>query len=323
MIRRFIQTTVMAATALTVATAAYAQDNYPSRQIRLVVGFGPGTGTDMVARLVAEPLGARLGQAVVVENRPGAGGLTATEALTRAAPDGYTLSLASAALSASAVMKKSLPFDPINDFTWISTVTTYPFVLVVKPDSPVKTVQDFVELSKAEPGKRFYTSPGMGSSVHLVGEWIMSAGGGKAVHVPFQGNAVPLTELLAGRTDLMLDTLVGSADRVKNQQVRAIATTAPKGTKLLGGVPTVADTYPEIEFESWLGIVAPKGVPAPIVARLQKEIADVLASPEVKQKLEAWGSTPRAEGPAEFRQRVELDIQRLGAVVKERNIELQ
>lgn len=320
---RFFLRGLIALTVSAVATVSMAQTDYPSRQLRLVVGFAPGTGSDMVARLVAEPLSASLGQPVVVENRPGAGGLTATEGISRAAPDGYTIFLASAALSATAVMKNDLPFDPVNDFTWISTITTYPFVLVVKPDSPTKSLKEFVELTKAEPGRRFYTSPGVGSSVHLVGEWIMSEGGGEAIHVPFQGNTAPLTELLAGRTDLMIDTLVGSADRIKNKQVRALATTAPKGSTIMDGVPTVADTYPDIEFESWLGIIAPKGVPAPIVERLRTEIAAALETPAVRQKLENWGSLPTAEGPAEFKKRVETDIQRLAAVVKERKIELQ
>lgn len=319
----FFLRSLIAITLATIASVSIAQADYPSRPIKLVVGFTPGSGSDLVARLIAQPLSDRLGQPVIVENRSGAGGLTATTGVTRAAPDGYTILLATTAHGATAAMRKSLPFDPVNDFTWISTITAYPFTFVVKPDSPIKSLKDFIELSKAEPGRRFYTSPGVGSAVHLVGEWIMSAGGAQAVHVPFQGVMPQVTELLAGRTDLMIDTLVSSADRIKNGQVRVLATSAPKGSTILEGVPTVADTYPGIEFEAWLGIAAPKGVPAPIAERLTAEISAVLDSPDVRQKLENWKSPPKSEGPAEFKKRVETNIQRFSAVVKERKIDLQ
>ena len=323
MVIRLFLRGLIAITASAIASVSIAQTDYPVRPIKLVVGFAPGSGSDLVARLVAQPLSARLGQPVIVENRPGAGGLTATISVNRALPDGYTILLATTAHGATAAMRKSLPFDPVNDFTWIHTITTYPFTFVVKPDSPIKSLEDFVKLSKAEPSRLTYTSPGVGSAVHLVGEWIMSTGGAEVVHVPFQGVMAQVTELLAGRTDLMIDTLVSSAVRFKNGQVRVLATSAPKGSTIMKGVPTVADTYPGIEFEAWLGIAAPKGVPTPIAERLSAEIAAVLKSPDVRQKLEDWKSPPKFEGPAEFKKRIVTNIQQFSAVVKERKIDLQ
>jgi tripartite-type tricarboxylate transporter receptor subunit TctC len=197
------------AAALLVAAApagVLAQDAYPNKPIRLLLGFPPGGGSDMVARLVAKPLGERLGQPVTVDNKPGAGGNIAAEMATKAPADGYTLILLPSGHASSAAMKKVLPFEPVNDFSWISTLTTYPLSMVVKPDSPIRSFPDFAQRIKAEPGKYTYTSVGVGTAMHLVGEWLMAESGGSATHVPFRGGTAPLTELLAGRVDVVIDT---------------------------------------------------------------------------------------------------------------------
>ena len=319
--RRRLKALIAVAVGMGTALAACAQ-SFPAQPIRLVVGFAPGTGSDMVARLVAKPLGDRLGQNVVVENKVGAGGLIAADAVAKSTPDGYTLFFVSSAHGATAATKKTLPFDPVNAFTWISTVTTYPFVLIVKPDSPIKSFADYLQRTKAEPDKYFYSSPGVGSAVHLVGEWIMAENGSKAIHVPFQGGAAPLTELLSGRVDVMLDTLVGSAPLLKAARVRALAVTGPKGSSSLPGIPTVADTYPNLAFESWLGVAAPVGTPPAVITRLNNELQTVMGMPNIRQRLVDWGANPQASSSADFKTRVERDILGLKRVVAERQIQM-
>jgi tripartite-type tricarboxylate transporter receptor subunit TctC len=274
----------------------------------------------MVARLVAKPLGERLGQNVVVDNKPGAGGNIAADMAAKAAPDGYTLVLLPSGHASNAAMKKVLPFDPVNDFGWIGTITTYPLSLSVTPNSKFKSFQDFIEHTKSEPGRYTYTSVGVGTAMHLVGEWIMAESGGSAIHVPFKGGTGPLTELLAGRVDVMIDTMTSSAPLLQEKRLRALAVTAPRGGSNLPGVPSVADTYPKVVFESWLGIAAPAGTPPAIVARLNRELKAVVEQPEIRQKLIDWGGSPGVGTPAEFRARVDGDIRNMRRIVAERRI---
>ncbi|HEY9281361.1 MAG TPA: tripartite tricarboxylate transporter substrate binding protein [Eoetvoesiella sp.] len=321
--RALAATLGLASAAFIVANPAAAQENYPAKPIRLLVGFAAGGGSDVVARLIAKPLGERLGQAVVVENRPGAGGNIASHTTAQAAPDGYTMILMTSGHASNAAMKKDLAFDPVKDFAWISTVTTYPLTLAVKPDSSLKSFEDFVEQIKAQPNRYTYTSVGVGTAMHLVGEWIMSQSGGSALHVPFKGGAAPMTELLAGRVDVMIDTMTNTAPLFNDKRVRVLATTAPLGTSVLAGVPTVAATYPEVVFESWLGIAVPAGTSPAIQSRLNKELRAVIEQPEVQRQLTAWGGSPTPSSGTEFKARVERDIQRLQTIVKDRKIAIQ
>lgn len=311
--------------ALTVAAcaAAHAQDAWPTRPIKLLVGFAPGGSSDMVARLIATPLGERLGQPVVVENRAGAGGNIAAEAVAKAAPDGYTLVLLPSGHSSNAAMKKNLPFDAVNDFAWVSTVTTYPLTLSVKPDSPITSFKDFIARVKAEPNRYTYTSVGVGTAMHLFGEWLMAESGGVATHVPFRGGTAPMMELLAGRVDVMIDTMTTTAPLFKDGRVRVLATTAPAGQQALPGVPAVADSFAAVVFDSWLGVAGTKGTPPAIVDRINRELRAVLEQSAVKQKLIDWGGSPRASTPSEFRNRVEGEIRQLSKIVTERKIEAQ
>ena len=269
------------ALAVAACAAAHAQDAWPTRPIKLLVGFAPGGSSDMVARLIATPLGERLGQPVVVENRAGAGGNIAAEAVAKAAPDGYTLVLLPSGHSSNAAMKKNLPFDAVNDFAWVSTVTTYPLTLSVKPDSPITSFKDFIARVKAEPNRYTYTSVGVGTAMHLFGEWLMAESGGVATHVPFRGGTAPMMELLAGRVDVMIDTMTTTAPLFKEGRVRVLATTATAGQQALPGVPAVADSFAGVVFDSWLGVAGTKGTPPAVVDRLNRELRAVLEQPAV------------------------------------------
>lgn len=304
-------------------SAHAAEPAWPAKPIRLLLGFPAGGGSDIVARLVAKPLGERLGQSVVVDNKPGAGGNIAAEMLTRSAPDGYTLILLPSGHASAAAMKKSLPFDPVKDFAWISTVTTYPLAFTVTPQSQITSFADLVKRAKAEPNKFTYSSVGIGTAMHLVAEWAFSEAGVQMTHVPFKGGTGPVTELLAGRVDVMVETMTLTASFLKDQRVRAIAVTSPLGASPLPGVATVADTLPQVVFESWLGIAAPVGTPPAVLERLNQELRAVLNQDDVRQKLIDFGGSPRASSAAEFRQRVERDITNLKKVLANRRIELE
>ena len=304
-------------------SAHAAEPAWPAKPIRLLLGFPAGGGSDIVARLVAKPLGERLGQSVVVDNKPGAGGNIAAEMLTRSAPDGYTLILLPSGHASAAAMKKSLPFDPVKDFAWISTVTTYPLAFTVTPQSQITSFADLVKRAKAEPNKFTYSSVGIGTAMHLVAEWAFSEAGVQMTHVPFKGGTGPVTELLAGRVDVMVETMTLTASFLKDQRVRAIAVTSPLEASPLPGVATVADTLPQVVFESWLGIAAPVGTPPAVLERLNQELRAVLNQDDVRQKLIDFGGFPRASSAAEFRQRVERDITNLKKVVANRRIELE
>jgi tripartite-type tricarboxylate transporter receptor subunit TctC len=308
---------------LSISSISTAQENYPNKPIRLLLGFAPGGGSDIVARLIAKPLGERLGQNVTVENRPGAGGNIAADQAAKAAPDGYTIVLLPSGHASNAAMKKTLPFHPVNDFAWIGTITTYPLALAVNPNSQFKTFQDFILAAKNEPGKYTYTSVGVGTAMHLVGEWLMAESGGKAIHVPFKGGTAPLTELLAGRVDVMIDTMTSTAPLINDKRLRALALTSAKGESHLAGVPSVADVYPNIVFESWLGLAAPAATPPAIIARLHRELKAVVEQADINQKLVSWGGSPKVGGSAEFKARVETDIQNMRRIVSTRNIETE
>lgn len=303
--------------------AALADTDYPRKPIRLLLGFPPGGGSDIVARLVAQPLGVLLGQSVVVDNKPGAGGNIAAEMAAKAAPDGYTLILLPSGHASGAAMKKSLPFHPVRDFAWVSTLTTYPLALAVAPGSPIQSFADLLQRARAEPGKYSYSSSGVGTAPHLIGEWILGEARVNITHVPFRGGTGPMTELLAGRVDVMVDTMTLVAALLKDQRVRALAVTSPPGGSNLPGVPAVADLLPGVVFESWLGIAAPAGTPPDTVDKLNKALRVVLDQPEVRQKLIDLGGSPRASSPAEFQARVERDIDNLRKVVSQRRIELE
>jgi tripartite-type tricarboxylate transporter receptor subunit TctC len=246
------------------AASAHSQ-TYPDRPVRIVVGFPPGGSSDTVARVVAQHLSPLLGQPVVVENKPGAGGVIGSDSVAKAAPDGYTLLLAMAGHSTAAAMMQKLPFDAVKDFAWITTVTTYPFAIATSSDSPIKSLEDLVKRAKASPGKITYSSAGVGTSHHLLGEWLSSQAGIEMNHIPFKGGTSPLTEVLAGRVDVMIETMTLVLPHLKSGKLRGLAVTSPEPKEYLPDVPPASKTVPGLVFQSWLGIAAPACTPEPVV----------------------------------------------------------
>ena len=304
------------------AQSAFGQA-YPDRPVRLIVGFPPGGSSDTVARVVAQSLSPLLGQPVVVENRPGAGGVIGSDLVAKAPPDGYTLLLATAGHSTAAAMMAKLPFDAVRDFAWISTVTTYPFVIATAADSPIKSLPDMIARAKAAPRKLSYSSAGVGTSHHLLGEWLSAEAGIEMLHVPFKGGTSPLTEVVAGRVDVMFETMTLVLPHLKSGRLRALAVTSPEPKDYLPDVPPAAKTVPGVVFQSWLGIAAPAGTPPAIVERLNRELRKVLDEQEVQKRLSALGGGSAPISPDLMRAQVQTEVERWKKLVESRRIEKQ
>ena len=296
---------------------------YPERPVRLIVGFPPGGSSDTVARVVAQSLSPLLGQPVVVENKPGAGGVIGSDLVAKAAPDGYTLLLATAGHATAAAMMAKLPFDAVRDFAWITTVTTYPFVIATAADSPIGSLQDMIARAKAAPGKLSYSSAGVGTSHHLLGEWLSAEAGIEMLHVPFKGGTSPLTEVVAKRVDLMFETMTLVLPHIKSGKLRALAVTSPEPKDYLPDVPPVAKTVPGVVFQSWLGIAAPANTPPAIVERLNRELRKVLDEQEVQKRLSALGGGSAPTSPDLMRAQVQTEVERWKKLVDSRRIEKQ
>jgi len=307
---------------LLAGASSLAQD-YPSKPIRLIVGFPPGGNVDVVGRIVAQKLGEGLGQQVVPENRTGAGSMIANEYVAKSAPDGYTLLVVSGAFVTQAATTKKLPYDPLRDFTFISTVVTYPLVFSVRADSRFKSLGEFIGYVKSNPGKVNYPSPGMGTLYHLAGEMFVSMSGISMQHVPFRGGAEPLTEVLSGRMELLIDALTNSYPQIKAGKFRPLAVSALSRSPALPEVPTVADSVPGYEAISFTGLGGPAGMPAAVVERLNREVRRALASPDVGQRFAEWGGTPSASSSEEMQRLVSAEIDKWKQVVAARKLELQ
>lgn len=310
------------AAALFTALPAAAQD-YPSKPIKFLVGFSPGGSADLISRFVAQKLGERLGQPIVVEQRLGATGIIAQDAVAKAAPDGYTMVLLTGGHATSAVMKKKLPYHPVNDFAMVSTIIEYPMAIGVRPDSPIKSFPDLLARAKAEPGKLSMSSAGTGSLHHLLGEWIKIESGTEMIHVPFSGAGPAYTELLGGRIDVFIETMTFLNVNFKNGQVRPLAVSSAHRLKDFPNVPTISETLPGVDLTSWLGVVVAPGTPPAIVNRLNRELRLVLAEPATAERFAQLGGLPAASTPDEMRARVQREIERWSRVVKLRNIERQ
>ena len=278
---------------------ALAQD-YPNRPVRIVVPFSPGGAVDGPTRIVAQKLGERLGQQVVVENKPGAGATLGAAEVAKAAPDGYTLLLASQTNAISATMYRKLPFDPIEDFAPVMLIGEEPGVLVVHPSFPAKSLDEFIAYAKANPGKIDYASSGNGSGQHLFAAMFASMAGIRMNHVPYKGSAQATTDLLGGTVPVSIPGTAGMMGHIKAGKLRALATTGKKRAEALPDVPAIAERLPGYEAYVWLGLLAPKGTPQPIVDRLQRELQAVMAMPEVKAYYAGHNLEIVASTPAEF-----------------------
>jgi tripartite-type tricarboxylate transporter receptor subunit TctC len=306
------------------AAPALAQD-YPTRPIRLVVPYAPGGGADAVARIVAKRVSESLGQPIVVENRGGAGSILGTDMVAKAPPDGYTLLLGqSGPISINPAVYKSLPYDPVKDFVPIAMTTAYPYILVIHPDTPAKSLQEFVALAKSKPGAMNYGTTGVGAANHLVAELFNSKAGLKMAHIPYRGTALAVGDLVAGQLSMVFGDPISVLGHIKSGKLRALAVTSLERSPVAPDVPTVAESgYAGFEALAWHGILAPSGTPPAIIRKLNEEIARALADPETNklltnQAMQTVGNTPEA-----FAAFIQKDIAIWKAVAASANVTVE
>jgi tripartite-type tricarboxylate transporter receptor subunit TctC len=311
------------AAALAVVAAGAAAQNFPAKPVTTVVGFEPGGGTDTTARIVAPTLSELLGQQVVVENRAGAGGNIAVDYVAKAAPDGYTLVLANVGALAVNPHILRTPYDPLRDLAPVSMAVVFPNVLVVQPDLPVKSVQDYVKLAREKPGVT-YASSGIGGAGHLAGELLKEMAKIDIVHVPYKGGGPAMQGFLGRQVDSFFATPISSISQIRSGKARAIATTGAKRDKLMPDVPTVAESgFPGYEALNWYGYLAPAKTPKEIIERLSRDIAKALADPKVLAALNKTGVEPLAMTPDEFGRYIQREYDSWGKVVREAGIKPQ
>ena len=295
--------------------SASAQD-YPNRPVRWVVGYPAGGTTDILARVVGQRLSEKLGQQFVIENKPGAGNNIATESVVTAAPDGYTLLLVNPANGINASLYSKLNFNFIRDIMPVVGLIRVPNVMEVHPSVPAKTVAEFIEYVKANPGKVNMASSGNGTSIHLSGELFMAMTGVKMTHVPYRGSAPALTDMLSGQVHVMFDNMPSSVQHIKSGSLRPLAVTTDVRSTELPDVPTVGETVKGYEASAWFGIGVPKGTPQPIIDKLNKEVNAVLAEPAMKAKLAEMGGIMMNGTPEDFGKIVQSETDKWEKVVK-------
>ena len=305
---------------VTLLTSSLSQAFNPDKPIKILVGFAPGGSSDIVARLLAQKMSSSFGQPLLVENRAGAGGAIATEAVAKSAPDGTTWVIVPSGHATQAVMRKSLPFHPVRDFTWVSSITTYPMLIGVRPDSPYKTLSDVINATK-KGVKVTYSSAGVGTGHHLLGELINSEAQIEMTHIPFKGGTPALTEVLGGRVDLFIETMTFALPQVQNGLIRALAVSSAQPSSLLPQVPAAASTLLGVQFDSWLGIAIAPNTSSAIVDRINSELRKTLAQPEVQKKLAELGGQAAPSSPKQFQDRIESEIAKFNAIVDSRKIE--
>ena len=305
------------------SSTAFAQANYPNKPIKLIVGFAPGGGSDLIARLVAIKLAPVLGQPVIVENKPGAGSNLAAELALKSPPDGYTLYLSAASYTVNPSFYK-LPFDSGVDMTPIALLARGPFIVATNKDFPAKTLQELVTLAKASPDKYSFATSGTGSITQMATEYFNEVAGIKLLHVPYKGTSPALTDTVAGHTNIIFGTVASTLPLVKSGQLKGLAVTTPARLAALPDVPTVKESgYPKYEVTNWHGIIAPKGVPVEIQMKLNKAINQVLQDPEMEKTLTSDGLTAAALTPDEFGVVIRSEIARWGAVAKSRGLSIK
>jgi tripartite-type tricarboxylate transporter receptor subunit TctC len=314
---------LLAALGAALAFASAGAQDYPSKPVRLMIGFPTGGNVDVVGRIVAAKMSEGFGPQVLPENRTGAGGMIAGEYVAKSAPDGYTLLVVSGAHVTQAAVRKNLPYDPVRDFTWISTVVTYPLVIAVRADSRFRTLDEFIAHAKSNPGKLNYPSPGLGTLYHLAAEQFMSMAGLEMQHVPFRGGSEPLTEVLSGRMELLFDALTNSYPQIQAGKFRPLAVTSLQRSPALLAVPTAAQSVPGYEASSFSGIAGPAGMPSAVVERINREVRRLAELPEIRQRFAEWGGQAQGSTPEEMRRLVESEIAKWKRVVEARKIELQ
>jgi tripartite-type tricarboxylate transporter receptor subunit TctC len=283
-----------------IAGPALAQADYPNKPIRWIVPYTPGGTTDILARLMGQNLSTRLGQQVIIENRPGGGNNIGTDAAAKAAPDGYTMLLVNPANAINATLYPKLPFNLLEDMAPVAGIVRVPNVMTVTKNFPAKTVAEFVAYGKANPGKINMASSGAGTSVHLSGELFKFMAGIDMKHVPYKGAGPATVDLIGGQVDVLFDNMPSIISHIRNGTVRALAVTSAQRSPALPDVPTVADTVPGYEASAWFGAAVPKGTPPAVIARLNREFNAALADPAMKAKLADLGGVPIPGTPEQF-----------------------
>jgi tripartite-type tricarboxylate transporter receptor subunit TctC len=322
---RFPAATLVGVLCALLALASAAKD-YPIHPLRIIVPYAPGAGVDIVARLIAPKLGERLGQAVIVENRTGAGAIVGTQAVAKSEPDGYTLLLADAGpLAINPAINTQLRYNPQKDFAPVILLATLPTVLVANPNLGVSNLAELLDLARKRPGQINYASAGNGTSTHLAMELLRSQAGVQLVHIPYAGTAPALVGVLAGDPSLMFANLLSCGPLIAQGRLRALAIANPKRSPAMPDLPTLAEGgLPGFQLQSWFGIVVPAGTPQPIIARLNAEFNEVLQLPEIRQRLmEQGGMEPIGGTPADFATVIAKDLVTYGRIVKEAGIKEQ
>ena len=304
------------AAALTALSRTASAQAYPTRPVRLIVPFGPAGATDITARLIGHWLSERLGQQFIIENHPGAGGNIGTEAVVRAPPDGYTLLYVTTANASNATLYDKLNFNFIHDIAPVAAIISFPYIMVVNPSVPAKTLPEFIAYAKANPGKISMASPGIGSTPHVNGELFKVMTGTNMVHVPYRSAAAVMTDLLSGQVQLYFGTTASSLEYVRTGKLRAFGVTIERRLDALPEIPTVAEFVPGYEASNWYGVGAPKATPAEIIDKLNKEISAGLADPNMKARLADLGGTVLAGSPADFGKLIADETEKWAKVIK-------
>ena len=298
-----------------------AQSGYPSKPIRLLVPFPAGGATDLFARVLSQKLGEKMGQSMVVENRPGAGGTLGADLGAKAAPDGYTLLLTTSSThSIGPALNPRLPYDAVRDFTPIVHLGNAPSIMLVPNSSPAKSVKEWIAHAKANPGKLNYASSGPGTIVQLTAELFKAQAGLFVVHIPYKGTALAIPDLASGKLDVLFDSLPTGLPHVRDGRLRALGVTSAKRTPLAPELPAIAETLPGFESNTWFGLYGPKGLPAEIVAKVNQAANQALAEPDIKDRLTRLGIEGVGSTPAQFGQMVAQDAAKWKRIIAERKI---
>jgi len=307
---------------LALAASVVQSQQYPTKPVRVIAPFAPGGGTDFIARLIAQKLTERLGQQVIVENKPGAGGNLGAEFAVKSAPDGYTLLLVAGSYTVNPSLYK-LSFDPVSDITPLIQLSQGPFVVAVHPSVPANNLKELIELARRQPDKLSYASAGSGSITHLASELFLDMAKVKIVHIPYKGTGPALNDTIAGSTQLIFGSVSTTLQFIKSGRLRGLAVTTSRRISALPDLPTVAEAgVPGYEVVLWHGLVAPKGVPRPIVDRLNREANEVLKAKDMGDLLATDGVAPAGGTPEQFRAVIKADIERWRGVVKQANIKV-
>jgi len=295
--------------------------NYPSRQVRMIIPAGPGGGVDTIARTVGAGLAPLLGQAMVMDNRPGAGTMLASELTAKAPADGHTLLMVTNSHAINASLHKELRYDPVDDFSFVTLVASVPYWIVIHPSVPVKTIGELIALAKRRPGDLYFASAGSGSGTHLAFELFQSSAGIRLTHVPYKSGTAALVDLVGGHVQLMASNTINSRPHVRAGRLRALAMTTAKRTTLHPDVPTVSESgLPGYQADAWYGVLGPAKMPSAIVTRLNRDIVGILRSDDMRSKLETQGAEAMPTTPESFAQLMKSDIAKWAAVVSKLNL---